>query len=317
MGSLADHFDQTQHPVLRRWEKEWVVQPQTDPDSEGDWADLNNIVEVRLVAAIGDWQNDFRRGDYWSIPVRVDPAPNGKIIWRDDDGKGLQPHGIKHHYAPLALLYWCDESGWQAEDWRPEIFPLVDIVRQLEDFQKTTSEKLQALQDEAERRLDQFRTRFTELESIITGGVEAALERAVNRTSLQYDFRAADTLEKGHVVALAVARDAEVAERAEQIVGLASSAAPTLTLGVVSHAPTLRTEQTRYTVVTNGLATCLVTGRVDPGDLLVLSDLPGYAQRAGRFIRRGTVIGKALSSHDSIPEAPELKGEINILVMLG
>ena len=67
----------------------------------------------------------------------------------------------------------------------------------------------------------------------------------------------------------------------------------------------------------HGQATCLVTGRVDPGDLLVPSDLPGYARRAGRYIRPGTVIGKALSSHDPNPEAPDLTGEINILVTLG
>ncbi|MGD9092341.1 MAG: DUF6519 domain-containing protein [Anaerolineales bacterium] len=316
-ASLADGLDLSQHPVLRRWEKELVVRPQSDPGSDSDWTELNSAVKVRLVAASGDWQNEFHPGDYWWIPVRADPAPNGEIIWHDDAGKGLRPHGIEHHYAPLALLYWGEESGWQAEDWRPEFFPLVDMVRQLEAYQKTTSEKLQSLRNEAEQRLDQFSTRLEELESMITGGVEAALKRAVNRTSLQYDFRATDELDKGHVVALSVAHKADVEKRAEQLVSLASSAEPSLILGVVSQAPSFRTAESRYTVTIYGRATCLVTGRVDPGDLLVPSDQPGVARRAGLYIRRGSVIGKALSSHAPNPEAPDLNGEINILVMLG
>jgi hypothetical protein len=100
-------------------------------------------------------------------------------------------------------------------------------------------------------------------------------------------------------------------------VSLASSAEPSLILGVVSQAPSFRTAESRYTVTIYGRATCLVTGRVDPGDLLVPSDQPGVARRAGLYIRRGSVIGKALSSHAPNPEAPDLNGEINILVMLG
>ena len=202
--------DLSKHPLLRRWEK--VVQSET-----GQWTDLNGAVKVRIVAAEDGEQNALRPGDFWWIPVRADPAPNGAIDWPTAGEKGVPPHGIEHHYAPLALVHWVAESGWQAEDWRPEFFPLVDTARQLQAYQKATNEKLQSLQDAAEQRLDQFSVRLQELESMIAGGVEAALERAVNRTSLQNDFRAKDVLEKGHVVALAVAREAEVVEKGRTV----------------------------------------------------------------------------------------------------
>jgi hypothetical protein len=43
-----------------------------------------------------------------------------------------------------------------------------------------------------------------------------------------------------------------------------------------------------------------VTGKVEPGDLLVSSHIPGVAMAARRRPRMGTVIGKALESHEGV-----------------
>jgi hypothetical protein len=42
----------------------------------------------------------YRTGDYWLIPARV--ATND-IEWPSVT-EGVLPHGIEHHYAPLAIL---------------------------------------------------------------------------------------------------------------------------------------------------------------------------------------------------------------------
>ncbi len=49
-------------------------------------------------------------------------------------------------------------------------------------------------------------------------------------------------------------------------------------------------------------------GAIRIGDLLVASDLPGHAMRAGDFERRGAVIGKALEDFDAD------RGNIQMLV---
>ena len=47
--------------------------------------------------------NQYRTGDYWLIPARV---ATGNIEWPTKDGEplALDPHGVKHHYTPLAIV---------------------------------------------------------------------------------------------------------------------------------------------------------------------------------------------------------------------
>jgi len=51
--------------------------------------------------------NRYRAGDYWLIPARV---ATGDVIWpkvpegNKQVAKPLPPHGIDHHYAPLAVI---------------------------------------------------------------------------------------------------------------------------------------------------------------------------------------------------------------------
>jgi len=99
---------------LRRWDQREVEDVvllngavKGDP---GKWLDLEDGIQVYF-----ETNKYYRSGDYWLIPARVvgviewpfelDASGKAKI---NDDGnpisRALKPHGIKHHYAPLALL---------------------------------------------------------------------------------------------------------------------------------------------------------------------------------------------------------------------
>ena len=66
-------------------------------------------------------------------------------------------------------------------------------------------------------------------------------------------------------------------------------------------------------VALSGIVPCKITdenGTVAPGDLLISSSKPGYAMRAYKKIKPGTIIGKAMDSQESSDDI------IPILVML-
>ncbi len=122
--------DPTLHPLLRRWD-----QVAGDPEEggltlandnaafieEGVWLTLEDGVQIRfqpasLVENESEQANEYITGDYWLIPARtatgdvewpkvVDPQgnpetdPQGNII-----PVALPPHGVKHYYAPLAVI---------------------------------------------------------------------------------------------------------------------------------------------------------------------------------------------------------------------
>lgn len=123
--------DETLHPLLRRWD-----QTEGDPAEggltlandnaafvqEGKWLMLEDGVQIRFQPAAGNNVppqpnlNQYRTGDYWLIPART---ATGDVEWPkvtgpdgnpEIDSQGnpipiaLPPHGITHHYAPLAVV---------------------------------------------------------------------------------------------------------------------------------------------------------------------------------------------------------------------
>lgn len=76
-----------------------------ESDEKEDWIEIENGIEIQFLAN-SDSPHGYRTGDYWLIPARV---ATGDIEWpRDDQGKekpcAQLPHGIHHHYAPLAII---------------------------------------------------------------------------------------------------------------------------------------------------------------------------------------------------------------------
>jgi hypothetical protein len=109
------------HPRLRRWDH------RTRRSENGKYGMLTEtntlrIVEdrdieledgVRVTFRAQDPPHEYRTGDYWLIPARTairdviwpleeagDPA-TGKVALLPS---GLPPHGVEHHYAPLAVV---------------------------------------------------------------------------------------------------------------------------------------------------------------------------------------------------------------------
>jgi hypothetical protein len=123
--------DESLHPLLRRWD-----QTEGDPAEggltlandnaafvqEGVWLALEDGVQIRFQPGAGPTVppqtnvNQYRTGDYWLIPART---ATGDVEWPkvtdsqgnpETDSQGnpipiaLPPHGITHHYAPLAVV---------------------------------------------------------------------------------------------------------------------------------------------------------------------------------------------------------------------
>lgn len=95
------------HPLLRRWDSSNVSMVEV-PTSNNGWITLEDGVEIKFDVGV-DKKSFFRTGDYWLIPARV---TTGDVEWPGPPGdpQPLPPHGVVHHYAPLALIS-LDTSG--------------------------------------------------------------------------------------------------------------------------------------------------------------------------------------------------------------
>lgn len=95
------------HPYLRRWDQktgdENGIAVQESAKEDELWIDLEDGIQIRFPASDAKTANHYQSGDYWLIPART---ITGDVEWPEQDGKpvALLPHGVIHHYAPLALL---------------------------------------------------------------------------------------------------------------------------------------------------------------------------------------------------------------------
>lgn len=108
--------DAKKHPMLRRWDGiDTVVK-----ESTTDWFPLEYGIKIQFQSH-NNSNHYYRTGDYWLIPARV---ATGDVEWPTDDQKNpvaLPPHGIRHHYAPLAII---DENGITVLDCRRQFYSL-------------------------------------------------------------------------------------------------------------------------------------------------------------------------------------------------
>jgi Family of unknown function (DUF6519) len=112
---IAQDFDETKFgdtKKIRRWDHKEIEIPPINSDPSKNWIDLEAGIQIQFE----NLTDQFNTGDYWLIPARV---ANGEIEWpmkrksdgslaTDPDGqpipKLIEPHGVEHHYAPLALI---------------------------------------------------------------------------------------------------------------------------------------------------------------------------------------------------------------------
>jgi hypothetical protein len=117
--------DLAKHSMLRRWDHRQDYSDPNDPHApdlhvdsgtlliqEDTWLTLENGVQIYFQGA--DPDHIYRTGDYWLIPART---ASGDVEWPQEEvsqGKlepePLPPHGVTHHYAPLALVNTGDDT---------------------------------------------------------------------------------------------------------------------------------------------------------------------------------------------------------------
>jgi hypothetical protein len=118
------------HPKLRRWDGIGGVNVDATSASTG-YIDIEDGVQVRF----GD--GNYRTGDHWMIPARTatTDAQSGKIEWTvDEESKNplaLSPFGIRHHYCPLAIMDFSEETGFGVPEDCRHLFPPVTELTSL------------------------------------------------------------------------------------------------------------------------------------------------------------------------------------------
>jgi hypothetical protein len=118
-------------PRLRRWDQSLaatsagVAAAPLPPANTDQGLVLEDGVEVVLA------EGAYRQGDYWLVPARTAISDEtGALIWpRDAASTPLPatPHGIEHHYAPLAVLNFDGTSFGPAQDCR-KLFPALTTI---------------------------------------------------------------------------------------------------------------------------------------------------------------------------------------------
>ncbi|HRQ40302.1 MAG TPA: DUF6519 domain-containing protein [Chloroflexota bacterium] len=85
------------HPLLRRWDGYMAEIP------EERWLRLEDGIEIQFQPGPNETPHSYRSGDYWLVPART---ATGDVEWPGpvDDPDSLPPHGVTHHYAPLATV---------------------------------------------------------------------------------------------------------------------------------------------------------------------------------------------------------------------
>ncbi|OLE52603.1 MAG: hypothetical protein AUI36_18055, partial [Cyanobacteria bacterium 13_1_40CM_2_61_4] len=129
--------DQEKHPLLRRWDHK-----QGDPkkggldlrdgaaiikesDDDKFWLTLENGVQVQFRKS--EPPNHYRTGDYWLIPARI---ATGDVQWlrRGGDPEAIGPHGVRHHYAPLAVVLFEQDVLKTHMDCRRKFWSQTDLT---------------------------------------------------------------------------------------------------------------------------------------------------------------------------------------------
>ena len=105
---------------MRRWDHR--QRASTDPGAptladdnalyvaEGKWLTLEDGIQIWFDES-DPVAHSYRTGDYWLIPARTGI---GDVLWpkgNDLTPELRPPHGVEHHYAPLAIIATAGADG--------------------------------------------------------------------------------------------------------------------------------------------------------------------------------------------------------------
>jgi len=108
------------HPYLRRWDHKGGNDnglPVTEStEGSAKWINLEAGIQIQFLKQAKNLQR-YGVGDYWLIPART---ITGDVEWPGTVTKPefLPPHGILHHYAPLAQVIRNTDGSFTVEDRR-------------------------------------------------------------------------------------------------------------------------------------------------------------------------------------------------------
>jgi hypothetical protein len=123
-------LDENRHRKLRRWDQSGATATGNGIEiTFNTWIPLECGIEIQFSSGT------YHAGDYWLIPARTAiSSETGSIEWPVNALTGISdpqpPHGIYHHYCPLALVDF-DANGFKSvtnSDCRSQFPPLNDIT---------------------------------------------------------------------------------------------------------------------------------------------------------------------------------------------
>jgi hypothetical protein len=117
---------------VRLWDQKQpedeLLQDGAIPIEEEKWIDLEDGVRILFAAPVQNAPaTQYRTGDYWLIPARV---ATGDVEWpqetvnNETGPRAVRPHGVEHHYAPLASVTLAAGKPTAIVDFRHKFAPL-------------------------------------------------------------------------------------------------------------------------------------------------------------------------------------------------
>jgi hypothetical protein len=278
--------------LIRRWDYSRANAQESGTRSveEDTWLDLEHGIQICFSSG-----GAYNVGDYWLLPSRM---LLNDVEWPSGSNGPLAqlPHGIQHHYCPLALLHLHNQSWTVVKDLRRLFAPLPTITERTKHM----------------RRPEEIKTEIIEEVQV------------VERNVLYEECTSDERLRHGDLVSFIPGTNLQVTK--------ANRENAKLIFGVVSGTSEVDGEK-HYRVTIYGRARCKVIGAVEAGDLLTVAEEDGCATKTGpvrEFFHAGSLVGKALGSYtpkgdvDSDTILPEtaskegevVYGEIDIMVTL-
>ena len=129
MWDTSGHWDQQEN-------ESQTLQEGAIPIVPAQWIDLEDGIQVWFEAGSEAQPNRYRSVDYWLIPARTAIGDAEWPLVTNEQGqpvldaqgerqsKPSSPHGIEHHYAPLAIIQVEPGGIAVSDDCRRRFSPL-------------------------------------------------------------------------------------------------------------------------------------------------------------------------------------------------